>query len=173
MIWVIMLIVFFSCNSRDIQQTDIQGVEDFNNNEIENPYIVITRENVPLVKASSRFLVKDENADAVLKGLVKADFFDDNGIQISQLTSDSAHIDQRTNNLYAYGNVKVVSDDSVKLFSKSILWDNHYKLITSNDSVMFTSADNDTMYGVGFESDMDLTKWKIKKPRGVSGKTKF
>ena len=35
----------------------------------------------------------------------------------------------------AYGNVKVISDDSVKLFSNSILWDNHYKLITSNDFV--------------------------------------
>ena len=44
MIWAIILIVFLSCNSRDIQQADIQGVEDFNNNDIENPYIVITRE---------------------------------------------------------------------------------------------------------------------------------
>ena len=69
--------------------------------------------------------------------------------------------------MHAYGDVKVISDDSVKLFSNSILWDNHYKLITSHDSVMFTSSDNDTMYGVGFESDMDLTKWKIKKPRGI------
>ena len=29
------------------------------------------------------------------------------GLHISQLTSDSAYIDQKTNNLYAYGNVIV------------------------------------------------------------------
>jgi len=37
---------------------------------------------------------------------------------------------------------------------------------------MFTSSNNDTMYGVGFESDMDLTKWKIKKPHGVKNNIK-
>lgn len=172
MIRIVILALIISCGSKDITQIEIPGVEDFNNNKIMNPYIVISRKDVPLVKATSKVLIKNDNSDAVLKGSVKADFFDDNGIHISQLRSDSANIDQRTNNLYAYGNVKVVSDDSVKLFSKSILWDNHYKLITSHDSVMFTSADQDTMYGVGFESDMDLTKWKIKKPRGVSGKLK-
>ena len=165
-----MLVV--SCESRNVTQIEIPGIEDFNNNKIMNPYIVISKGEIPLVKATSKVLIKNENSDTILKGSVKADFFDDDGIHISQLRSDSANIDQKTNNLYAYGNVKVISDDSVKLFSNSILWDNHYKLITSHDSVMFTSADQDTMYGVGFESDMDLTKWKIKKPRGISGKSK-
>ena len=101
-----------------------------------------------------------------MKIIEESPIFDEQGLHISQLTSDSAHIDQKTNNPHAYGNVRVISDDSVKLFSNSILWDNHYKLITSHDSVMFTSSNNDTMYGVGFESDMDLTKWKIYKPTG-------
>jgi hypothetical protein len=53
------------------------------------------------------------------------------------------------------------------LYANSILWDNQYKIIESKDSVMFTTIEGDTMYGVGFESDMDLTKWKIYKPNGV------
>ena len=169
MIWVFALILFTSCNSIDDISVEIQGIGDFNENEIENPRIVISRADIPLINATSRTLVKNEQSNAVLKGSVKADFFDEEGMHISQLTSDSAHIDQKTNNLHAYGNVKVISDDSVKLFSNSILWDNHYKLITSHDSVMFTSSNNDTMYGVGFESDIDLTQWKIKKPRGTKG----
>lgn len=173
MIWIYFLIILVSCNSTEISKEDVPGISSFNSNTIEDPSIVISRQNIPLVKATSQVLIKNENSDAILRGRVRADFFDDDGMHISQLLSDSAHIDQKTNNLYAYGNVKVVSDDSVKLFSKSILWDNHYKLITSHDSVMFTSADQDTMYGIGFESDMDLTKWKIKKPRGVSGKSKY
>ena len=169
MIWISILFLISSCSSPDLYQAELKSVSDFNENQIGNPQIIISRENIPLVKATSEILVKNEKSNAILKGLVKADFFDEDGIHISKLTSDSAFIDQKTNNLHAYGNVKVISDDSVKLFSNSILWDNHYKLITSNDSVMFTSSNNDTMYGVGFESDMDLTQWKIKKPRGSKG----
>ena len=32
---------------------------------------------------------------------------------------------------------------------------------------MFINLENDTLYGIGFESDMDLTEFKITKPRGV------
>ena len=167
MIWLISFIFFISCHSSEDIDYDIPSVAEFNENEIGSPRITITRENVPIVRAISEILIKNESSNAVLRGSVKADFFDEEGIHTSQLTSDSAHINQKTNNLHAYGNVRVISDDSVKLFSNSILWDNHYKLIISHDSVMFTSSNNDTMYGVGFESDMDLTKWKIKKPRGV------
>ena len=167
MIWLVLFIFFMACNSSKDIDYDIPSVIEFNENEIGNPRIAISRENVLIVKASSKILIKNESSNAVLRGSVKADFFNEEGIHTSQLTSDSAHIDQKTNNLHAYGNVRVISDDSVKLFSNSILWDNHYKLITSHDSVMFTSSNNDTMYGVGFESDMDLTKWKIKKPRGI------
>ena len=164
-LWVVIFIL--GCNSSDDIIEKLPKTSDFNENEIGMPIITITREGISLVKASSEILIKNKNTNAILKGDVKADFFDQDGLLISKLTSDSAYIDQNTNNLHAYGNVAVVSTEGVKLFSNSILWDNHYELITSRDSVMFTSSDNDTMYGVGFESDMDLTKWKIKKPRGT------
>ena len=61
----------------------------------------------------------------------------------------------------------MVSDSGYVLLSDQINWDNQYKLITSKDSVTFTDRSNTTVMGVGFESDMDLTKWKIKKPRGT------
>jgi len=163
-----LLILFvLSCNSSDNVTEELPKSSDFNVNEIGMPIITITREGVPLIKASSDILIKNKSSNAILRGHVKADFFDQGGLLISKLTSDSAYIDQNTNNLHAYGNVKVVSNEGVKLSSNSILWDNHYELITSRDFVTFTTSDNDTITGVGFESDMDLTKWKIKKPRGT------
>lgn len=167
MIVVLMMILLIGCNSASHSQYELSDVKNFNQNEILNPIITIIRGDIPVVKAKSIKLTKNENSDAILKGLVKATFFDDSGVHISNLYSDSAYIDQKTNNLRAYGNVKVISNDSVKLFSNSILWDNRYELITSTDSVMFTTHNQDTMYGVGFESDMDLTDWRIKKPHGV------
>ena len=139
----------------------------FNQNEIENPEIIISRENTRIVKAVSKHLMKNGNEDALLTGNVKADFYNDLGEHVSILYSDSAKINQRTNNLRATGNVHVESDSGFSLYANSILWDNQYKIIESKDSVMFTTTEGDTMYGVGFESDMDLTKWKIYKPTGV------
>jgi lipopolysaccharide assembly outer membrane protein LptD (OstA) len=139
----------------------------FNENEIENPEIIISRENTRIVKAVSKHLMKNGNEDALLTGNVKADFYNDLGEHVSILYSDSAKINQRTNNLRATGNVHVESDSGFTLYANSILWDNQYKIIESKDSVMFTTTEGDTMYGVGFVSDMDLTKWKIYKPTGV------
>mgnify|MGYP004292292539 CR=1 FL=1 len=56
----------------------------------------------------------------------------------------------------ARGNVTVESDNGYVLLSNSIVWDDRYGVISSKDSVVFFSAEGDTMYGVGFESDSDL-----------------
>ena len=39
--------------------------------------------------------------------------------------------------------------------------------------VMITTEENDTLYGVGFESDSDLKNWKILKPSGVINKAEL
>lgn len=139
----------------------------FNENEIKNSEIIISRENTLIVKARSKYLMKNRNEDALLTGDVKANFYNELGERVSILYSDSAKINQRTSNLLASGNVHVNSDSGFTLYANTILWDNQYKIIESKDSVMFTTTAGDTMYGVGFESDMDLTKWKIFKPTGV------
>ena len=169
---LILLVFIIACNSPDNTGENLIESAGLNENEIGLPIITITKEGVPLVKASSNTLIKNKSSNAILRGNVNADFFDEKGIHISNLTSDSAYIDQRTNNLRAYGNVVVANNDSLKLFSNSILWDNHYELITSRDSVMFIKSKNDTVYGLGFESDMDLTEYKIIKPRGVTRRLK-
>ena len=35
---------------------------------------------------------------------------------------------------------------------------------------MITTLDNDTLYGIGFESDSDLKNWQIIQPSGVTGR---
>ncbi len=43
------------------------------------------------------------------------------------------------------------------------MWNNQYKLITSEDSILLTDITGNNIRGVGFESDMDLTNYKIYK----------
>ncbi len=136
-------------------------------NEILNPKISIYQEKHMVIYSIAERLLKNENEDALLIGNVVADFFSDTGLHRSTLYSDSAVVEKISNNLKALGNVKVVSDSGYTLFSNEIYWNNQYKLVTSNDSVVFTNSLNDTLYGVGFESDMDLTNSKIYKPYGI------
>ena len=162
----IFIILFIGCAETGDEVVRLNS-SMFNENEIENPEIIISRENTRIVKAASKHLMKNGNEDALLTGDVKADFYNDLGEHVSILYSDSAKINQRTNNLWATGNVHVESDSGFTLYANTILWDNQYKIIESKDSVMFTTTQGDSMYGVGFESDMDLTEWKIYKPTGV------
>ena len=163
------VILFLSCSVIE-EDKYAETVKMFDENKITNPKIIINRSGNRIVEAQSNILIKNSNKEAHLYGNVVSDFFDDAGVHVSKLYADSAVIQQNTNNLNAFGNVEVVSDSGYKLVSNSIVWDNQYQLILSKDSVMFTSSNKDTMYGIGFESDMDLTRAKVLKPYGVGGK---
>ena len=141
--------------------------EHLYDNEIFNPEISIYQEQDLVISSTSRKLIKDEGKDAILTGEVVSKFYNEDGSHISTLYSDSAIVENVSNNLRAYGNVTVVSDSGYTLKSDQILWDNQYKLITSEDSVLLTDKSKNTIKGIGFESDMDLSQWKIKKPSGV------
>ena len=91
---------------------------------------------------------------------------------MSNLKSERAFVYENSDNLLAIGNVVVVSDSGVTLFTDSLYWENDNERITSNDTVMLTTGVNDTLYGVGFESDVDLTHWKILHPWGVTAREK-
>ncbi|MBT3618080.1 MAG: LPS export ABC transporter periplasmic protein LptC [Candidatus Marinimicrobia bacterium] len=108
-----------------------------------------------------QFINLDQNVDI--------DFFDDNENHTSNLLSQFATVDEKTNSMKAVGQVIVVSDSGVTLFTDTLSWDNRKELVFTNDSVMVVTEEKDTLYGVGFESDMGLEYWKILKPSGVIG----
>ena len=166
-IWLLMVVLLLSCHSKEEDNSRPDSIE-LTENEIWNPVIILSREEDKIVDARSEKLYKKTNADALLVGNVEVDFFNDEGQHISILYSDSAWINEKNNNLRANGNVYVVSDSGYTLTTREILWDNRYKMIMAEDSVMFTTTKGDTLHGVGFESDMDLEQWKIFRIFGVT-----
>jgi lipopolysaccharide assembly outer membrane protein LptD (OstA) len=161
---------FLSCSSESIDSA--KAIDISYDNEISKPRISVYQEEYKVIYAVSDMLYKNEEENAILVGNVISKFFNESGSHISTLKSDSAMIENFSNNLTAIGNVVVVSDSGYTLHSNSIYWNNQYKLVTSNDSVIFTNSYQDTMYGVGFESDIDLTRSKIFKPYGIVGERK-
>ena len=165
----IFFIIFPLCIScSNIESSNNNSSEELKESEIWNPFIILTQEENKLVEAKSEKLYKKRNDDALLVGNVMIDFYNDEGNHISILYSDSARINEYSNDLNANGNVYVVSDNGYTLLTSKIVWNNSYKMIMAEDSVMFTTSDGDTLHGVGFESDSDLEEWRIFRPVGIS-----
>ena len=167
-ITIIILLFFIGC-SNDIEKKNDE-VSFLFDHEIIDPKIIISNTSSKVIEASSDFLKKNNEDDAILYGKVNAHFFNENNEHISILTSDTAKINEINNNFTAIGNVIVKSDSGFTLKTKKLYWDHQYKLVISNDSVEFTTKEKDTLYGIGFESDMDLSHWKILKPSGVTNR---
>jgi LPS export ABC transporter protein LptC len=111
-----------------------------------------------------------EKSTISLENNVKIDFYNNEEELISNLFADKASINERVNFLQATDNVIVQSDSGVTLFTDTLTWDNEQEIIFTEDSVMITTTSNDTLYGIGFQSDVNMEQWKILKPRGVTSR---
>ncbi len=157
----ILLYFLMTACSHDIESQAQITMETLYDNEIHNPKISIYQDKDLAVASTSNKLIKNDGQDAILIGNVVSNFFDEDGAHISTLHSDSAIVENVSNNLRAFGNVSVISDSGYTLRSNQIIWNNQYKLITSEDSILLTDQLGNDIRGVGFQSDMDLTNYKI------------
>lgn len=158
--WILPCVLILACSSDTDSHLKLNS-ETLYDNEIYDPKISIYQDEGLAVSSTANKLIKDDGKDAILIGNVISKFFDEEGGHISTLYSDSAIVENVSNNLKAFGNVTVVSDSGYTLKSNQILWNNQYKLITSEDSILLTDEAENNIRGVGFESDMDLTNYKI------------
>lgn len=162
------LFIFLNCNEES--KEEVKENNQLFDHEIMNPKIIISNTTSKIIEANAHYLKKNNDDDAILYGDVKTHFFNDKNEHISILTADTAKINENNNNFNAIGNVIVISDSGLTLKTNQLIWDHQYKLVISNDSVEFTTKEKDTLFGVGFESDMDLSHWKILKPSGVTSR---
>jgi LPS export ABC transporter protein LptC len=87
-------------------------------------------------------------------------FYNDSGKQTSVMTAKQGTVNEQTYDLEAIGDVLVVSDDSTKLRSERLFWDNRTHLIHTPEYVYVTSP-REKVQGRGFESDQRLRNYKI------------
>ena len=113
-------------------------------------------------------------------GNIRAEFFGkDQNIVSSILYSDSAHINNRYNNMTAEGNVVIYSPNTnLMLLGNKVLWDNRAKRILSEENVTIVKVtENDQVpcvqKSIGFESDMDLSNYIFYNIKGQIGEDCF
>jgi LPS export ABC transporter protein LptC len=103
-------------------------------------------------------------------GGIVVDFYNTAGQHTSNLVAKRGLLHEETNDVEAMDNVVAVSDSGVTLLTERLRWDNARQKIVSNVFVTIVRADNDTLYGNGFQSDQNLKNWSILKPSGVTQK---
>ena len=169
--WINFLIILsIACSDKSDQGRLAKG-EDYPDQERWGVTIILTDSSIKRARVKSGHLEKyNQEQHIMLDQTVKVDFFDKEQNHVAVLNSAKAEVNQKTNNMKAIGDVIAVSDSGITLYTDTLFWNAKKEKMHSNDSVMITTMEKDTLYGFGFESDSDLQNWKILKPSGVTNR---
>ncbi|RPI71637.1 MAG: LPS export ABC transporter periplasmic protein LptC [Ignavibacteriales bacterium] len=102
----------------------------------------------------------NESRETLLDDGVKVDFYNEEGIKASTLTSKRARVDDATSNLFAIDSVVVVNDSGTTITTDELMWRNSDKKIISDKFVTIISP-KEKIQGYGFESDQHLLNYVI------------
>tara|TARA_X000001036_G_C20590392_1_gene770529 strand:+ start:176 stop:688 length:513 start_codon:yes stop_codon:yes gene_type:complete len=162
--YLLFFFILISCSKSYQADTHIEDVHDQLSTDVE---ITLTEKGNIKALIKSRLLERNnDNLELKLTDNVNVDLYDDNYEHSSLITSNYAFVSETENRIDAFGNVVVAADNGQELWTDSLLWDNKADRIYTEATLTFISGNSDTLYGTGFESNIDLTDWKITQPRG-------
>lgn len=167
LIYLSIAIITISCSTVE-EDSAIVEESRYPDQESWNTEIVLTKDGQKRAVVLAGHLTKyNDESVVILDEKVDVDFFDEEQSHLSHLKSHKARVNERTNDLLAQGNVVVVSDSGVTLYTEELCW-NHKRERIISDVFITLVSDKDTLTGIGFESDSDLRNWIIEKPAGVT-----
>lgn len=169
-IFILVALAFSACGERQKSNVSAPGVEEERpDQEGWNSTIISTKDGqvdavinyAHMERFSKRQTVEFDDG-------VKVDFYDAKGNHTSTLTARGGRYLEADNSVMAQGNVVIVSDSGVTLYTEQIQWDQKKQKVFSNEFVTITTAEGDTLSGTGFISDPELENYEFYQPRGVS-----
>lgn len=164
-------LIFFFSSCRDNGTELLPSKIDFPDQESWGVKILLTKEGRLTAEITSGHLEKYNKKEfIILNQSVKVKFFDNMENLSSVITSESAEVDQISNDMKAIGSVVAVSDSGITLFSETLTYNSREERLFTKDKIKITTLETDTLYGIGFESDSDLKNWHILEPSGVTNR---
>lgn len=159
--------IFVGC-SKYSDDEEVKSSRQYPDQESWSSEITLTKDGQKRALVKAGHLTKYNNMAYIsMDQNIDVDFFNDKQQHLSHLKSKEANVYENTNDLYARGNVVVVSDSGVTLYTEELQWSHQRERIISNVFVTFV-VNQDTLTGIGFESNPDLKNWIIWKPSGVT-----
>ena len=156
LIYFSLYLLFFGCSESRIKpQVDSSvGTEEIPSQESWNSEIIFSEEGkLKAILFADHISVFDNKNLKLLDG-VKIDFYNEDEIKSSYLTSKHGRIDDLTKDMYAIDSVVAVSDSGVVLTT-----DKEKKIMT--DKFVTIIDKKERIEGYGFESDQQLNNYVI------------
>jgi LPS export ABC transporter protein LptC len=107
-----------------------------------------------------------KNPYTELPSTLQLTFYNENLVPQSELTAGYGITYDKSSQMIARHNVVVINSSGEKLETEELVWDQKTEKISSEKFVKITTRD-EIIFGDGFESNQDISNYKIKKIRGV------
>lgn len=161
-LFVSLLFVFAGCKSERLKPPIDYSFKDENIpvQESWNSEVIFSDSGkIKAILFAGHIQVFQQRNETLLNNGVKVDFYDENEIKSTTLTSKRGRVDDLTSDLYALDSV-VVFSDSVTIYTELIKWKNDERKIVSDKFVTIISP-VEKIQGYGFESDQTLKNYII------------
>lgn len=113
-------------------------------------------------------LDKFTRRDSMIAINIDIDFYDSTGVIVSNLVAREGYIRERDDFLSVTGSVVIIGEDSVRIETEYLEWDNENERISTDSFVTVIYSNGNILYSYGIESDPKLENIEFKKQ--VSGR---
>jgi LPS export ABC transporter protein LptC len=130
------------------------------------PRIVLEKFCLTETKKGEKLWTLDAEHARVYDEIIKVDsvkirFYDKEQIEFSVLYSPGGILNTKTHNVLVGDSVVVCTNDSTKLFTDSLFWQNDSELILTNRDVKIVKKDSTVIEGKGLRADPYLERIEI------------
>jgi len=166
---LLLLLAFSGMHCTEFENTDDQpAVTDLPDQESWDNNIFFTRDDKRQAVLTAGYIAKYNSKNyTILKDGVRVDFYNEEGVLRSILTSEEGKVYDDKQDMYANGHVVVRSENGTTLYTNELFWNNSEQKIISKVPVKITTL-SDTLYGDTFKSDPDLVDYEITNAHGTS-----
>lgn len=136
-------------------------VEELPVQESWNSTIIFTDSGITkAILRAGHIRVYDHARETLLDDGIEVDFFDDDEVITTNLTSKRGRVDDSTSDIWAIDSVVVISNDGTTITTDELMWRNSDSRILSDKFVTIVSP-KEKIQGYGFESDQGLKNYVI------------
>lgn len=157
MIYIFLLgVVINSC-----QEEKTEAIHDQ-----EIPRIIVEQFSLIETKHGEKLWILDADIARVYNELIRVEkvkitFFNKEQVEFSVLHAPGGLLNTKTHNVLVGDSVAVFTDDSTKLFTDSLFWQNDSEKIITNCPVRIVKKDSTVIEGTGLRADPYLEKIEI------------
>ncbi len=160
--------LFFSCANKIEKIKEFSAGEKLAGVEADNYEMISSDSTIIRFKLITPQLIRYDQAEDPFiefpKG-VEIERYNEKMVQIASITSNYARYYEKEKKWEAKNNVIAVNPQGDTLKTEQLIWEEKTGTIYSEQFVKIIRKDQ-VITGIGFESDQDLSNWKIKNPKG-------